>query len=141
MVAKRSSSAPTGAKPHDFTKESAARLTSAPTDLSIHGKRATPPRVDLADPAARAQWLDALHEAIRDGIDTGLDATDAPGRRMVGRKGAREIIEGAGRSVDELFAAVGYVRKKARKPAAEHDTAPAATSPRFRRASRKRGAP
>jgi hypothetical protein len=121
MVDERSSSAPTRAEPHDFAKESPAGPSFAPTDASIPSEPGGAPHVDLADPATRAWWLAALYEQVSDAIGAGLDATDPPGQRMLGRKAAREAITGAEQSIDELFAAVGYVHEAARSPAAEHD--------------------
>jgi len=65
------------------------------------------PRVDFDDPAARAEWLAAACEQAADVIAAAFDATDAPGARMLGRKGAREQIEGAAGALTTLFAAVG----------------------------------
>ncbi len=66
-----------------------------------------PAHVNLADPAARAQWLTALREETADAIAAGLDATARPSRRVIGRHEARRQIEDAARAIGTLFAAAG----------------------------------
>jgi hypothetical protein len=66
-----------------------------------------PAHVDLADPAARAQWLDALQVQIDDAIAAALDATDRPSRRVLGRYEARRQIKAAARAIGTLLAAAG----------------------------------
>jgi hypothetical protein len=65
------------------------------------------PHVDLADPAARAEWLASACEQTADIIAAGLDATAPPALRMLGRCAARENITKAARSLALCFAAVG----------------------------------
>jgi len=65
----------------------------------------TAPRVDFTDPQVRAEWLAAVHSAVKDLIAAARDATEAPGDRVLGRKGARDLITAARETLDSLFAA------------------------------------
>lgn len=80
-----------------------ANVSDPPT-----GATAPPsPQVDLADPATRAEWLARACEHTADLIAAALDATAPPGLRMLGRKGAREIITETAGVLTANFAAVG----------------------------------
>src|SRR5690349_15313885 len=65
------------------------------------------PTIDLSDPDAVKRWAGVLREQIDDAIEAGLDATDPPGRRSLGRYAARVIIVEAAESIESLFAAAG----------------------------------
>jgi hypothetical protein len=64
-------------------------------------------RVDLADPAARAEWLADAWEQAADLRAAGLDATASPGARELGRPAARRIIRQAGRKLADLLTLAG----------------------------------
>ena len=66
-----------------------------------------PPTIDLSDPEAAKRWAGALREQIDDAIGAGLDTTDPPGRRLLGRYAARVMIVEAAESIESLFAAAG----------------------------------
>jgi len=74
-------------------------------------------RVDLADPAVRAEWLAGLHSHAADMAGAALDATEPAGRRDLGRREARRIIRESERAITASFDAVGYVASDARPPA------------------------
>lgn len=61
---------------------------------------AAPPREPLS-------WLDALRAQCNDVIAAGLDATDRPSRRVLGRREARRQIQEAGRAIGALLDAAG----------------------------------
>jgi hypothetical protein len=74
------------------------------------------PRVDLADPAARAAWLEGMHEHVADLAAAALDATEAPARRDLGRREARRIIVESEEAIASAFAAVGHPPPAAAPP-------------------------
>lgn len=71
------------------------------------------PVLDWSDPAAVQRWATSLRATIEDALAAGLDATDAPARRMLGRKAAREQLVDAKRSIGEAFTFAGLDGPKA----------------------------
>ena len=63
--------------------------------------------LDWGDPAAVGAWLRDVHTQARDAIDAGKDATRSPGRRELGRRAARRIIDEASRKLSDLFRSTG----------------------------------
>lgn len=66
---------------------------------------AAPSPLDPADAAAFQAWLADLGTQVDDLAAAAEDATRPPGRRMLGRAGARRIILEARRAVGDLLAA------------------------------------
>ena len=66
-----------------------------------------PPTIDLSNPEAAKRWAAVLREQIDDAVTAGLDATEPPGRRLLGRFSARENIVIAAECIESLFAAAG----------------------------------
>lgn len=64
-------------------------------------------RIDFTNATARDEWLAAACEQTADVLAAAFDATAPPGNRMLGRKGAREQIEGAASALGSLFTAAG----------------------------------
>jgi hypothetical protein len=69
--------------------------------------------LDWTNPAAVAAWATSLRATVDDALAAGLDATDAPGRRMLGRRAAREQLLNAKRSIDADFTFAGLDGPKA----------------------------
>jgi hypothetical protein len=65
------------------------------------------PTIDLSDPEAAKRWAGVLREQIDDAIGAGLDATDPPGRRLLGRYSARVIVVEAAECIESLCAGAG----------------------------------
>ena len=65
------------------------------------------PNVDLSNPEVAKHWAALLREQLDDAIGAGLDATDPPGRRLLGRYSARLLIVEAAECIESLFAAAG----------------------------------
>lgn len=68
-----------------------------------------PAQVDLADPAARADWLAMLNEETADLVAAALDATTAPAARDLGRRAARRIVTEAEQAIGALLSTAGHV--------------------------------
>ncbi len=81
----------------------------------MHGLRVSLPAkggraviaLDWGDPGAVRAWAERLRIYIDDAVHAGLDATDAPADRMLGRKAAREQLEEAEMGIGECFAFAG----------------------------------
>lgn len=62
------------------------------------------PALNWNDRKACEAWLLALDAAAQDVIAAGEDQVKAPRDRELGRRTAREIIAGAGRSIESMLA-------------------------------------
>lgn len=62
------------------------------------------PALNLSDPAAVRAWLDDLSGRVDDLADAAEDQTAPIGRRMLGRAKARELMQDARGTLDQLVA-------------------------------------
>jgi len=62
------------------------------------------PALNLSDPAAVRAWLDDLSGRVDDLADAAEDQTAPIGRRMLGRAKARELMQDARSTLDQLVA-------------------------------------
>jgi len=79
-----------------------------PPKSSDAGPHREPERAPNAPPPALSpSWLADLRVQCDDIIAAGLDATDRPSRRVLGRREARRQIKEAGRAIGALLDAAG----------------------------------
>jgi hypothetical protein len=78
-----------------------------PPKSSNAGPHHEPERPPEAPPLSPPSWLADLRVQCDDLIAAGLDATDRPSRRVLGRFEARRQIEAAARAIGALLAAAG----------------------------------
>ena len=125
MATARSSSAPSGAKPHDIdpAMRAPARPSDAPqgstartlgegsdapadehTRTTVIPGEGPRPRLDLADPPAVQRWLDDLAAHVEDLAAVAEDQIAPMADRTLGRAKARDLIRDARTTLADLIA-------------------------------------